>query len=403
MKDTYRSLFDDLDQAAVTLDDLFTRQLIAIRRGKVFDFVPASIDIAADGFQQRVQGMLIGVAAGDALGHCTEWRYEPKTRYEEFGTIVDHLHGVNKRAGLISDDTQMTFWKVQRLIALGKFDFDDVVRCFVDHHDDIVGMGINTSASLKRHQDRLESGQPSLYQCAGDPIKEGRGNGALMRFSPIVLPYLKSPSSMIWQDAVMSAFITHGHACALASVVPMTHLLWEVLRSPSGEIPKPSWWIDEYLKWGGDLETEMLHFSEEFPIPKAFVNFRGTLCDFLDGPLRNTFRKGVPLRDACSLSGFGSRADVVQTLPAVLYTLMCHGDSLQSSIIAAVNDTKDNDTIAAIVGAFVGAIHGRQAIRAKWIDGICSYSLKIDKLTTHSDKSVIELLAAQASEKFCAR
>ena len=41
-----------------------------------------------------------------------------------------------------------------------------------------------------------------------------------------------------------------------------------------------------------------------------------------------------------------------------------------AALIAAVNDTKDNDTIAAIVGAYVGAIHGREKIRAKWLDGI---------------------------------
>jgi hypothetical protein len=34
------------------------------------------------------------------------------------------------------------------------------------------------------------------------------------------------------------------------------------------------------------------------------------------------------------------------------------------------SDTKDNDTIAAIVGAAVGALHGRSALPERWIAGL---------------------------------
>ena len=35
-----------------------------------------------------------------------------------------------------------------------------------------------------------------------------------------------------------------------------------------------------------------------------------------------------------------------------------------------MNDTKDNDTVAAIVGAAVGALHGKEALPKRWIDGL---------------------------------
>ncbi len=44
-------------------------------------------------------------------------------------------------------------------------------------------------------------------------------------------------------------------------------------------------------------------------------------------------------------------------------------DTLEA-IIRAVNDTWDNDTTAAIVGAAVGALHGRSALPQRWIDGL---------------------------------
>ena len=162
------------------------------------------------------------------------------------------------------------------------------------------------------------------------------------------------------------------------------------------------WWVDEYVRVAGDLEPEPLPFPlNTDPVPKWFARFRGTLCDFVDTRVRRAFRDGVTLREACSLDGFGSRADSTQTVPAVLYTLMCHADSFESSIIAAVNDTKDNDTVAAIVGALTGALHGEQIIRRRWIDGIRSYSLKISGRSSRPDREVLQQMATEAAIRFC--
>jgi ADP-ribosylglycohydrolase len=344
---------------------------------------------------------LLGVSVGDALGHSTEWKFDPKSRHEKYGTILDHLHDPESRPGRISDDSQMTFWLVERLLARGHFKFDDVSGCFVDRQDFIVGMGRNTSASLTRHRRRFQRNEFAIHECVGDPANEGRGNGALMRFSPVVLPHLRTPSGCLWADAALSALITHGNTVALSSAVAATHLLWKTLERPIGDCPEPEWWLDEYLSVAYDLEVDPLPLPlNTEPIPRFFDGFRGTLCDFLDGPMRRAFRRGVSLFEACSLNGFGSRADCTQTVPAVLYVLMCHADSLEASIIAAVNDTKDNDSVAAIVGALVGALHGKRAIRKKWIDGIRSYSLHANGLENVSDRIVIDKLCGKAVERF---
>lgn len=384
------------------LHTLLESKRIPIRYGRILSTAPASLDTQILARDQRITGMLIGVAVGDCLGHSTEWRFDPALRNEKFGTILDHLHIGDSRVGRISDDTQLTFWTVEQLLSRGEFQFDDLVRCFVDRQSRIVGRGKNTSASLARHQQRMQSARYTIEACAGDPNSEGRGNGGLMRFSPIVLPHLRQPTARLYLDAVLATLITHGNTWALASIVPMTHLLWCCLGLATGSAPTAEWWIDEYLRVGADLELGPLPYPlDTDPIPALFKNFRGTLCDFLDGPVRSAYRKGVSLRDACSLNGFGSRADILQTVPAVLYTLMCHSDDVTCSLLAAVNDTKDNDTIAAIVGAYVGALHGREKIRAKWIDGIASTSLHCRGYESESDRRVIEKLAAAAQEKFC--
>ena len=44
----------------------------------------------------------------------------------------------------------------------------------------------------------------------------------------------------------------------------------------------------------------------------------------------------------------------------------------------AVNDTRDNDTIAAIVGAVVGALHGEDALPARWRQGLLGRTREAD-------------------------
>ena len=70
---------------------------------------------------------------------------------------------------------------------------------------------------------------------------------------------------------------------------------------------------------------------------------------------------------------------------------MKYGDNLEEAIVRAVNDTKDNDTIAAIVGAAVGALHGKKGIPEKWISKLSGRTRKRD------DGRIFELLDTSRS------
>jgi ADP-ribosylglycohydrolase len=60
----------------------------------------------------------------------------------------------------------------------------------------------------------------------------------------------------------------------------------------------------------------------------------------------------------------------METVPSVLSILERHARDPEEAIIRAVNDTWDNDSIAAIVGAAVGALHGARALPARWKAGL---------------------------------
>jgi ADP-ribosylglycohydrolase len=75
----------------------------------------------------------------------------------------------------------------------------------------------------------------------------------------------------------------------------------------------------------------------------------------------------------------------------MLYILMRYGTDPEEAIVRAVNDTRDNDSVAAIVGAAVGALHGRAGLPRRWIDGLSGRTAATD------DGRMFELLEAARS------
>ena len=55
-----------------------------------------------------------------------------------------------------------------------------------------------------------------------------------------------------------------------------------------------------------------------------------------------------------------------------------HGHNPEEAIVRAVNDTRDNDTVAAIVGAAIGTLHGRAKLPARWVEGLLGCTAEHD-------------------------
>ena len=99
-----------------------------------------------------------------------------------------------------------------------------------------------------------------------------------------------------------------------------------------------------------------------------FTDYEGPMWAYVKERVEEAYRQGLSVRQACD--SWYSGAYLMETVPAVIYILSKHGHDFEEAIIRAVNDTKDNDTIAAIVGAAVGALHGRKNIPARWLESL---------------------------------
>ena len=155
-------------------------------------------------------------------------------------------------------------------------------------------------------------------------------------------------------------------------------MLWDLLGLT--QPPEPSWWVERFVEVARELETETLYRPRGGHDP----NFAGALTEFVEEKVPAAYARGLSTVEACE--SWYSGAYLLETVPSVLYILMCHGHDAETAIIRAVNDTRDNDTIAAIVGAAVGALHGSEALPQRWIDGLTGRT-KLD-----DDGRVFELI-----------
>jgi hypothetical protein len=162
---------------------------------------------------------------------------------------------------------------------------------------------------------------------------------------------------------------------------------WDLLAMD--EAPEPAWWLERYLEVASQLEGEDTVYKPRGGRWEGL--FAGPLHEYVARGVRWAEREQIETVEACN--AFYSGAYLLETMPCVILLLTRYGHDPQEAIVRAVNDTKDNDTIAAIVGAAVGALHGRASLDEAWISGLTGRTMSDD------DGKVFELLE-QACQRF---
>lgn len=119
--------------------------------------------------------------------------------------------------------------------------------------------------------------------------------------------------------------------------------------------------------------------------------FDGSMNEMLENYTKPALAQDLPIEEAGDI--WHSGAYLLETVPSVLYILVRHGHNPREAIEQAVNGTRDNDTVAAIVGAAVGALHGAKALPDEWINDL------LGRTGSEDDGQVFRLLAA-AGERF---
>lgn len=315
---------------------------------------PAPPMDAAD-LADRVRGMLLGVAIGDSLGNRTE-NLLPSDRDLKFGRITNYLpsrYAGGAVAGTPSDDTQLTARAIEQLLADGALVADELA--FRIANDRIFGVGRATLDFCNA----LRTGVPWW-----EATQQSAGNGALMRIAPTVLPHLVNGGTGLWSDTAISTSVTHNDPLAIASSVAWVALLWRLLNA---DVPDtPAEWLETYTEVLRVLDSEQEYDVRVKRGP--LEHWRGRCSQLLDTEVKHAVVRGTAVRTTAERWGSGSY--LLETVPTVLHIVAQHGHDPREAMLVAVNDTRDNDTIAAIVGAAMGAAHGTAWIPAEWQSGL---------------------------------
>lgn len=318
--------------------------------------------------EDRIRGMLLGLAIGDSLGNTTEGML-PADRLAQYGEVRDYppnRHADGRLVGVPSDDTQLAFWTVESLLQKGRLDPEDLASAFSSRR--IFGIGSSVRSFLRRRKKEGKAWHEAGVASAG--------NGALMRIAPVVLPHLRAPAPDMWRDVIAATLVTHRDEAAVAANVGFVGLLFECLAHGEGDVPSGRWWPDTFLRYARAVET-----GETYTPRSSQIAFEGTLCDFVEAEMVPAVEEQRAVLEM--QSRWYSGAYLLETMPCVLQILALHGGNPEEALIRAVNDTKDNDTIAAAVGAAVGALHGEAALPARWRKGLTGRLGEDDDFAVH--------------------
>jgi ADP-ribosylglycohydrolase len=324
--------------------------------------------------------MLLGLAIGDALGNTSEGM-NPEDRHQKFGRLTQYQpnwYADHRPVGVPTDDTQLAAWTLEHLL-----EHDDLSpRALSDTfaHRRIFGMGQATRAFQQARRagaSWTEAGRPSA------------GNGVLMRIAATLPRYLRAGGRDPWAAVALNAFLTHNDRLAISSALAFSRILWKLLagEQPSG----PDWWLDGYVEFARPLEDAKPYATR---VPQGrYLGWSGTSADFVDQEVRRALRDGNSVFDA--QHAWHSGAYLMETIPTVLMILARHGHDPRAALESALNDSRDNDTIGAIVGAAVGALHGEEALPTEWRAGL------LGRTGVADDGRYQELVAATV-ERWCA-
>ena len=278
----------------------------------------------------QVEGVLLGLASGDALGRPVEFKSPDKIR-SRYG-MLDEMVGNgtwSQPAGTITDDTEQALCIARSLVEQGEFDPEDVADRFVAWYDsDPFDIGVMTRQSIKA----LKQGE--AWDVAGQEVWEqsaegsNAGNGSVMRCPPLAIAYADDVETLV-RTSRESSRITHA---------------------------------DPRCTWGSavlNLTIAGLLQGGSNPLRSALDRVRSEAPDELLSALEPIAGGSRP--DALSTSGY-----VVHSLQTALHDGLTT-DTAEEAIVTAVNRGGDTDTIGAIAGAVAGARFGASELPERWL------------------------------------
>lgn len=294
----------------------------------------------------RIQGSLVGLAVGDALGAPVE--FKPHA-YVEKHPISDMISGGTwgLQAGQWTDDTSMALCLTASIIIKKESNIQDQLERYLRWYRDgylsstgkCFDIGNSTRKVLEKFEFRLKRAKEKNEATVdlsriGDV--EGAGNGCLMRLAPLALFYSFASISTLMEAVRSATEITHADKKAIDACCFFAVLVCSAAQGkPKDKILDPMYFRKFYQ---GDIHKDVQNI--------------------IDGSYK---KKPNGYQDGIRATGF-----VINTLEAALWAFYHDGGSFEKGVLDVIRLGDDTDTVAAVYGQLAGACYGLDRIPSRW-------------------------------------
>ena len=277
---------------------------------------------SSSGVLSRAQGCLLGQLIGDSLGSLVEFQSPGEILFNYPEGVLDMADGGtwNTLAGQPTDDSEMALLLARSLVSHGTFEKKEAEKAYV----------------FWLESNPFDIGNTILSGLTGRRSPDSQANGAMMRISPLGILGANYGLDQVAEWARQDAAITHIHrVCQEANALFAMAIAHAVRTGISAD----------------SLYWEITGWAEEMGVDDRL---KGAITAAADSPPDNFMR----------FQGW-----VLIAFRNALWQLL-NAESVEEGIIDTVMQGGDTDTNAAICGALLGAVYGREAVPNRWIETI---------------------------------
>ena len=300
---------------------------------------------------RRAQGCLLGQLSGDALGALVEFQSSRviRAKYPESGPrrLADGgPHAIS--AGQPTDDSELALMLARTLVQSGRYDPEAVAVAYARWYHGWThaaepeqyghgwcrpfDVGGTTAAALSAITPDHVHSRTTAQAAVAAARRSSQANGALMRVSPLGIWGWRRDPAELADAARADARLTHPHpVCQEVSAV-FAVTIAQAIRQGFTTRQTYQW----ALEWARAQSTQP-------PVAEAIER-----------------AASEPPSDYQTQQGW-----VLIALQNAFFQLL-HAPSLEAAVVATVREGGDTDTNAAICGALVGAVAGRDGVPSQW-------------------------------------
>ena len=270
----------------------------------------------------RAEGCLLGQIAGDSLGSLVEFRTAESIKREYPNGVTELADGGTHStlAGQPTDDSELALMLARSLVAEGTYNRDKVFQSYV----------------YWLRSGPFDCGTATRTGLTGKPIADTQANGALMRISPLGIFGTHYPAETVAAWAEQDAAMTHPHQITRAASALFAMAIAHVIKTGCSAQQ-----LYEYIVQHAEKRNDLQALRDVISIaatqrPATYVHQQGWVM--------------IAFQNA-------------------LWQLL-HAESFRSGVQDTVMQGGDTDTNAAICGALLGAVYGREAVPHTWVEAV---------------------------------